>query len=297
MSSSGRKLTWMDGISRIGRNDKCGMLNEERQAVFNSSFAFILLILSIPVKFSLWRRRLSEESIVIAESVTKRYGETVAVDGVSLRVGAGEVYALLGANGAGKSTLIRMIVGLGEPDAGKVAVCGVDMKRHASEAKRQLGYLPEELYFYQRLTGREYLRLVAGLKDAQAERVASEIEFFELSRVADKWVGGYSLGMRKKLGLASAFVGTPRLLVLDEPLNGLDVEMMRKLRLRVEQEKEAGRAFLISSHVMSFVERVADRAGVMRAGRVVAEGSPDALREIARMPDAPFEDVFFRLAN
>jgi len=240
---------------------------------------------------------LSEESVVVVESVTKRYGETVAVDGVSLSVESGEAYALVGANGAGKSTLIRMIVGLGEPDAGSVAVCGEDMKRRATEAKRNFGYLPEELYFYQRLTGREYLRLVAGLKEADAETVAAEIEFFELSHVADKWVGGYSLGMRKKLGLASAFVGTPRLLVLDEPLNGLDVEMMRKLRLRVESEKESGRAFLISSHVMSFVERVADRVGVMSAGRVVAEGSPAALRDSARMTDAPFEDVFFHLAK
>ena len=240
---------------------------------------------------------IEEKSVVVARSVTKRYGETVAVGGVSLNVAASEAYALLGANGAGKSTLMRMIVGLGEPDAGSVAVCGEDVKRRATEAKRNLGYLPEELYFYQRLTGREYLRLVAGLKEADAERVAAEIEFFELGRVADKWVGGYSLGMRKKLGLASAFVGTPRLLVLDEPLNGLDVEMMRKLRLRVESEKESGRAFLISSHVMSFVERVADRVGVMSAGRIVAEGSPDALREIAQMKDAPFEDVFFRLAK
>jgi ABC-2 type transport system ATP-binding protein len=240
---------------------------------------------------------LSEESVVVARSVTKRYGETVAVDGVSLNIAAGEAYALVGANGAGKSTLIRMIVGLGEPDAGSVAVCGEQMKRRATEAKRNLGYLPEELYFYQRLTGREYLRLVAGLKQAAAETVAAEVEFFELSRVADKWVGGYSLGMRKKLGLASAFVGAPRLLVLDEPLNGLDVEMMRKLRLRVESEKSSGRAFLISSHVMSFVERVADRVGVMSAGRIVAEGSPAALRESAHMADAPFEDVFFRLAK
>ncbi|MFL6284372.1 MAG: ABC transporter ATP-binding protein [Pyrinomonadaceae bacterium] len=237
------------------------------------------------------------ESLVVVESVTKRYGETLAVDGVSLRVGAGEVYALLGANGAGKSTLIRMMTGLSEPDSGSVTVCGEGMARRAIAAKRHIGYLPEELYFYQRLTGREYLRLVAGLKGADASGVAAEIEFFELSAVADKWVGGYSLGMRKKLGLAAAFTGSPRVLVLDEPLNGLDVEMMRKLRLRLASERDAGRSFLVSSHVMSFVERVADRVCVMSAGRVVAEGNPQELRALASMPDAPFEDVFFRLAK
>jgi ABC-2 type transport system ATP-binding protein len=240
---------------------------------------------------------LSFESTVVVESVTKRYGETLAVDGVSLRVGAGESVALLGANGAGKSTLIRMMTGLSEPDSGVVTVCGEEMARKPLAAKRHVGYLPEELYFYQRLTGREYLRLVAGLKGADADSTAAEIEFFELSNVADKWVGGYSLGMRKKLGLAAAFAGGPRVLVLDEPLNGLDVEMMRKLRLRLAEERDAGRSFVVSSHVMSFVERVADRACVMSAGRIVAEGSPTELRALASMPDAPFEDVFFRLAK
>jgi ABC-2 type transport system ATP-binding protein len=103
--------------------------------------------------------------------------------------------------------------------------------------------------------------------------------------------------MRKKLGLAAAFVGEPSVLVLDEPLNGLDVEMMRKLRLRVERERDAGRAFVVSSHVMSFIERVADRACVMRAGRFVAEGTPAELRRLAGMPEEPFEDVFFRLSS
>ena len=141
------------------------------------------------------------------------------------------------------------------------------------------------------------MRLVAGLKGADSDSTASEIEFFELKTVADKWVGGYSLGMRKKLGLAAAFTGSPRVLVLDEPLNGLDVEMMRKLRLRLAEERDAGRSFLVSSHVMSFVERVADRACVMSAGRLVAEGTPAELRALASMPDAPFEDVFFHLAQ
>lgn len=240
---------------------------------------------------------MGEERLVVVESVTKRYGATLAVDGVSLCVGAGEVYALVGANGAGKSTLLRVLTGLAKPDAGRVELCGEDVGRHPLAAKRRLGYLPEELYFYQRLTGREYLRLVAGLKGADEGQAAEEAEFFELKEVEGKWVGGYSLGMRKKLGLAAAFVGRPDVLVLDEPLNGLDVEMMRKLRLRFSREREEGRAVVVSSHVMSFVERVADRVGVMSAGRLVAEAAPAELRRRAEMPDAPFEDVFFKLAK
>jgi ABC-2 type transport system ATP-binding protein len=219
------------------------------------------------------------------------------VDGVSLSVAPGEVYALLGANGAGKSTLIRMIVGLAEPDEGCVRVCGQGVARHNVAAKRHLGYLPEELYLYDRLTGAEFLRLVAGLKGCDQRRVAEEVEFFELSAVADKWAGSYSLGMRKKLGLAAAFLGAPDVLVLDEPLNGLDVEMMRKLRLRLRSESERGRAVVVSSHVMEFVERASARVGVMRAGRLTAEGTPRELRARVSMPDAPFEEVFFRLAK
>ncbi|HEV2705184.1 MAG TPA: ABC transporter ATP-binding protein [Pyrinomonadaceae bacterium] len=239
------------------------------------------------------------ETLVAVEAVTKRYGETVAVNDVSLSIAAGEVYALVGANGAGKSTLIRMIVGLSAPDEGTVRVCGEDVARPSATTKRHLGYLPEELLLYERLTGAEYLHLVAGLKGkADAAQVDEEVEFFELKAVASKWVGGYSLGMRKKLGLAAAFTGDGRVLVLDEPLNGLDVEMMRKLRLRIERESSVGqRAFLISSHVMDFVERTSSRVGVMRGGHLVAEGTAAELRARVSMSDAPFEDVFFRLAK
>jgi ABC-2 type transport system ATP-binding protein len=239
---------------------------------------------------------LSEE-LVRVEAAKRSYGALVAVNEVSLSVSAGEVYALVGANGAGKSTLIRIITGITSADSGQVFICGEELARRAPLLKKRLGYLPEELYLYNRLTGREYLQLVAGLKEAAPDGVAAELEFFELSAVADKWVGSYSLGMRKKLGLAAALTGAPDVLVLDEPLNGLDVEMMRKLRLRIEEERERGRAVLVSSHVMSFVERISNRVGIMRGGVLVAEGSPTELRERAALTDAPFEDVFFQLAK
>ena len=237
------------------------------------------------------------DSFIEVEAVTKRYGKITAVNNVSLRIPAGQVYSLVGANGAGKSTLIRMMVGITLPDAGRILICGEDHASRATSTKRHLGYLPEELTLYNRLTGREYLELVAGLKEADATRIPEEVKFFELDQVENKLAGGYSLGMRKKLGLAAAMIGSPDVLILDEPLNGLDVEMMRKLRLRIEDERKQGRAVLVSSHVMSFVERVSDRVGVMRAGHLVAEGTPAELRTLTDMPDAQFEDVFFRLAT
>ena len=235
--------------------------------------------------------------LVRVEAVTKKYAELTAVDKVSLHVDAGEVYALVGANGAGKSTLIRILAGIVAADEGKVLIEGEDLIARAPHLKRRIGYLPEELFLYNRLSGREYLRLVAGLKDANANDVAAEVDFFELSLIADKWIGGYSLGMRKKLGLAAAMLGRPDLLVLDEPLNGLDVEMMRGLRDRIETVRAEGRAVLLSSHVMSFVELIADRVGIMCGGHLVAEGSPQELRERAALENASFEDVFFKLAN
>jgi ABC-type multidrug transport system ATPase subunit len=237
------------------------------------------------------------DSFIEIEGVTKRYGKITAVDNVSLRITPGLVYSLVGANGAGKSTLIRMIVGITLPDAGRVSICGEDHAQRAATTKRHLGYLPEELTLYNRLTGREYLELVAGLKGADAARIPEEVKFFELDQVENKLAGGYSLGMRKKLGLAAAMIGSPDVLILDEPLNGLDVEMMRKLRMRIEDERKQGRAVLVSSHVMSFVERVSNQVGVMRAGHLVAEGTPAELRTMTDMPDAQFEDVFFRLAT
>lgn len=235
------------------------------------------------------------DTFIEVEAVTKRYGSIVAVNDVSLSISRGEVYSLIGANGAGKSTLIRMIVGITDPDGGRVIICGDDLAQRAPNTKRHLGYLPEELILYERLTGKEYLHLIAGLKDADRSLIPEEIAFFELAHVENKLVGGYSLGMRKKLGLAAAMIGSPDVLVLDEPLNGLDVEMMRKLRLRINDERRAGRAVLVSSHVMSFVERVSDRVGVMRAGQLVAENSPSELRMSTGLIDEDFEDVFFQL--
>ncbi len=238
------------------------------------------------------------EQLVEVKGVIKRYGATVAVDDVSLAIRAGEIYALVGANGAGKSTLIRSVVGITVPDKGEVIVCGEDMRHHAARAKRKIGYLPEELILYERLTGEEYLHLVAGLKEADEQQIPEALDFFELKEVAGKWTGGYSLGMRKKLGLAAAMLGSAaRVLVLDEPLNGLDVEMMRKLRQRIDAESARGRAILVTSHVMSFVERISDRIGIMRGGKLIAEGTAQELRARTNLSDAPFEDVFFKLAK
>lgn len=231
------------------------------------------------------------------ENLAKRYDETQALGGVGLRVEAGETFGLLGANGAGKSTLLKCVLGLVHPDAGVVRVCGEETRRDPLAARRRIGYLPEELRLYDRLTGWEFLELVCGLKDLDCGAAVEEsFRYFGLWERRDEPIGGYSLGMRKKVGAIAALAGEPPLLLLDEPLNGLDAESMRRMRMRLEAAAEHGAAIVISSHVMGFVERVCGRVCVLRRGLKVAEGAPARLRAEAGMPDEPFDDVFLKLA-
>ncbi len=230
------------------------------------------------------------------EQVSKSFGKIQALDNVSLEA-EGEIFGLLGANGAGKSTLYRAILDLAACDSGTIQVAGYDVSRQSVEARRQIGYLPEELELYDRLSGWETLELVAGLKDLDNASDRQEwLEYFGLDSSRDVMVGEYSLGMRKKIGLIAALMGTPRLALLDEPLNGLDTESMRRLRLRIQEMVRAGTTFVISSHVMSFVERVCDRLAILRRGHLVAIGTPNDIRQQAEMPGEPFEDVFLKLA-
>ncbi len=239
---------------------------------------------------------MSGQPVLEIVGVSKRYGETVALDQVSLTIEGG-IFGLLGANGAGKSTLFKAVLDLVVPDSGEIRVAGLDVRRQSVEARRLLGYLPEELELYPQLTGRELLAFVAGLKGLDNRLERDELlAYYGLNERADLLVGGYSLGMRKKVGLIAALMGAPRLVLLDEPLNGLDTENMRRLRLHLERLAADGTVFVISSHVMSFVERVCAKLAILRHGRLVALGTPAELRAAVEMPERPFEDVFLRLA-
>lgn len=228
--------------------------------------------------------------------LTKRFGATVAVKDISLTVD-GEICGLLGANGAGKSTLLKAVLGLVRPDAGAISVSGTNPVREPIEAKRKIGYLPEELTLYERLTGREFLEFVAGIKGiSDRAQIDADLAYFGLSGKADLLIREYSFGMRKKIGMIAAWLGNPPLLLLDEPLNGLDAESMRLVRLRLQRLRAEGSTIVLSSHVMSFVERVCERCLILREGAIVAAGTPEEIRTAAGMPDDPFEDVFLSLA-
>lgn len=211
------------------------------------------------------------------------------------------MFGLLGHNGAGKSTLAKILAGLLRPDAGRVRVDGVDVAEDPLEVRRRLGYLPEESVLYDELSGREHLELFAALRgvepDAAGPRIERLLEFLDLAAAADRAVGGYSRGMRRKVAIALAVVGDPDVLLFDEPTGGLDPEGSRRFADLLGELRRRGKTVVIQSHILGLVEKRCDRVGIIDGGRVVGCGTADALREQAGLPDADLEDVFLHLTG
>ncbi|MFB6096078.1 MAG: ABC transporter ATP-binding protein [Haloferacaceae archaeon] len=216
-------------------------------------------------------------SVLELDSVTKRYGAVTAVRDLDLSVDAGEVFGLLGPNGAGKSTTIDVVLDFVRPTSGTVRVVGRDPQAAPRAVRERVGVLPEGTGFYDRDTARDHVRFAIGMKraDDDPDRL---LERVGIAHAADRPVGEFSKGMRRRLGLAVALVGAPDLLVLDEPLTGLDPSGARLLREVVREERDRGAAVFFSSHIMDQVEAVCDRVGIVDDGRLVAVDAVDALR-------------------
>jgi ABC-2 type transport system ATP-binding protein len=241
-------------------------------------------------------------ALVEASHLTKRYGDFVAVDDLSFRVGSGEIYGLLGPNGAGKTTTILMLLGLSEPSEGEARVIGLDPARQPLEVKRRVGYLPDSVGFYGRLSGRENLDYTArlnGLGPAESEvRIAELLEQVRLTDAADKPADTYSRGMLQRLGVADALVKDPSILILDEPTTSIDpagvAELLSLIRALV---RDRGLAVLLSSHLLSQVEQLCDRVGIFSYGRLIAEGRVVELAERAGDATLSLDEVYRRLAS
>jgi len=233
------------------------------------------------------------------ESVRKQFGTITAVDSVSFSVPDGAITGLLGPNGAGKTTTLRMLYALLQPDAGRVLVDGIDATAHPQEAQGRMGVLPDVSGLYPRLTAREHIAYFAelhGLPSRETEaRADALITLLEMQAIADRRVAGFSHGERTKVALARALVHHPQNILLDEPTNGLDVMSTRAVRRLIRQLREEGRAVLFSSHVMQEVSALCDHIVVIAHGRVVATGSPDALRE--QTGHRNLEDAFVALVG
>jgi sodium transport system ATP-binding protein len=231
---------------------------------------------------------------MVAEGLVKRFGPVAAVDGVSLAVAAGEVVGLLGPNGAGKTTTLRMLAGILTPDTGCVRVGGLDMHDRPLEAKRRLGFLSGDTQLYQRLSAREVLRYFGrlyGLADALIEaRIVQLVEELEMGEFAGRPCGTLSSGQKQRANIARAFLHEPELLILDEPTVALDVISGQFIVESIRRQREAGRAVLFSTHIMSEAEYLCDRILLMHRGRIIDEGVLDDL--LARSGCRNLTDAF-----
>jgi ABC-2 type transport system ATP-binding protein len=227
-------------------------------------------------------RPATADVVIQTKKLTKRYGEKTAVDNLDLAITRGEVFGLLGPNGAGKTTTILMLLGLTEPTAGTARVDGVIPTRDPLLVKSRVGYLPDEVGFYEDMTARQNLRYTADLnrlpRREGEQRIDALLHDVGLEAEADRKVGTYSRGMRQRLGLADALVKDPSILILDEPTVNIDPEGVRELLLLVERlRSDQGVTILLSSHLLHQVEQVCDRIGVFVAGQLVASGTIDEL--------------------
>jgi ABC-2 type transport system ATP-binding protein len=237
--------------------------------------------------------------VIEVRGLVKRYGAQRAVDGVDLDARPGEVVGLLGPNGAGKSTTIKAIVGLLRPTQGTVSVDGHDVRRASVAAKAALGYVPDRPYLYPKLTGRELLRFVGRLRrlDDAERRADAWLERFDLHDVGNEIVETYSHGMRQKLTFAAALLPDPSVLVVDEPMVGLDPRAGRQVRDLMRDHAARGRTVLLTTHAMEVAESVAHRVVVLHRGRVAAEGSLAALRTRVGHEEADLEAIFLQLTD
>jgi len=216
--------------------------------------------------------------------LVKRF-DRPAVDGLDLAVRAGEFYALLGPNGAGKTTTLRMVAGLLAPDAGTITIAGIDARADPVAAKRVMAWVSDEPMIYDKLTPFEYLEFVAGLWDIDARaaelRASALMDWLGLGPHAHQRCEGFSKGMRQKVALAGALVHDPILIILDEPLTGLDAGSARQVKTVLRERVAAGGTVIMTTHILEVAERMADRIGVIAAGRLIAEGTLDDLRRQA----------------
>ncbi len=232
------------------------------------------------------------------KGLTKSF-DRPAVDGLDLSVRAGEFYALLGPNGAGKTTTLRMVAGLLEPDAGEISIFGVDARRDPVAAKRLVAWVSDEPMIYEKLTPFEYLEFVAGLWSldaAAAEARARELfDWLGLAPHAHERCQGFSKGMRQKVALAGALVHDPRLIILDEPLTGLDAGAARQVKEVFAERVRSGVTVIMTTHILEVAERMAERIGVLARGRLIAEGTLEELRGQAGKAGSSLEEVFLDL--
>ncbi|MEK7793832.1 MAG: ABC transporter ATP-binding protein [Candidatus Hydrogenedentota bacterium] len=238
--------------------------------------------------------------MIKTEGLTKKFGDKIAVDRLDLEIAEGEFFCYLGPNGAGKTTTIKMLTGLIQPTSGRATLGGFDIQKDPVRTKELLGYIPDHPFLYEKLTGREFMRFVAGLyrmrEDHTEEHAEELMHLFEISSVADQLIENYSHGMRQKLSFASCFLHRPRIVIVDEPWVGLDPKNIRFVKDYLKQKTREGLTVLMSTHTLSIAEEVADRIGIINRGKLLRVGSVDEIKRMATNPGS-LEDTFLELTR
>jgi ABC-2 type transport system ATP-binding protein len=233
--------------------------------------------------------------------LTKRYGSFTAVDGISLQVPRGELFGVLGPNGAGKTTTLRMIAGILRPTSGTVTIGGIDLAERPLEAKARLGFIPDRPFVYDKLTGGEFLRFAAALYGQQGpaveRRMDELLELFELMPWKNELTESYSHGMRQKLIISGALVHRPEVIVVDEPMVGLDPKSARLLKDLFRNFVERGGTVLMSTHTLEVAQVMCDRIAIVYRGKIAASGTLDELRRQTASGDLSLEDLFLKVTG
>jgi ABC-2 type transport system ATP-binding protein len=242
-----------------------------------------------------------DNEMLSLETVTKRYGSFTAVRSLDLTVPKGRIFGFLGPNGAGKTTTIRMVAGVLLPSSGTIKIAGDDLASKAESAKSRIGYIPDRPYLYEKLTGSEFLSFVAGLwgrtgPETEA-RAARLLELFNLSQWKNELIESYSHGMRQKLLISSAFLHQPELIVVDEPMVGLDPKAARILKDLFRTYVDNGGTVFLSSHTLEVVEVLCDDLAIIHEGSVVARGTMEELRAQAQAGEADLEEIFLKVTG
>ena len=235
------------------------------------------------------------------DSLSKSYGEIKAVKGISISLRKGEILGLLGPNGSGKSTTMKMVLGILKPDSGTVLVYGEDISKTPIETKRKMGYVAETPQLYEFLTGVEYIDFVAEMYDVpeaeRRERIQHFLTGMQLAGHENEMISGYSQGMKQKVAIISALVHKPRILVLDEALNGLDPRSARLVKDLLRELAAEGVSILFSTHVLEIAQALCDRVAIMYQGTIIAEGTVAELRQQAGLPGSTLEEVFLKMTG
>ncbi len=247
------------------------------------------------------RIRPSLPSSIQVENLGKEYGKLAAVDQVSLEVNKGEIFGFLGPNGAGKTTTIKMIAGLLQPDHGSIHIQGIELAKEPLKCKQAVGYIPDRPYLYEKLTGMEFLHFMASLYDMAEEsfdsRVSALLELMDLTDWVHHLIESYSHGMRQKLIIVAAFMFEPPIILVDEPMVGLDPKSAKLVKELFKNHAAKGNCVFLSTHSLEIAEELCDRIAIIMNGKIRIIGTLDALRQEAGKADSGLEDIFLELTG